>query len=179
MNKKTVKKGLLPYLFLFLVMLGVVYFFNIANKKVNYITYDEFLGFAKDGQIKEVVITPNSRASLYEVKGTLNSYDENEYFSFKMPLTDDVISSVMDLQDKNGFVIDAQADPESSTILLIIVNVLPMVIIVGAAFYFITKQMGSANKSMDFGRSRARLSENNKKVTFDDVAGLTEEKEDV
>ena len=96
-----------------------------------------------------------------------------------MPLTDEVISNIMELQQSKGFVVDASADPESSTILLIIVNVLPMVIIVGAAFYFITKQMGSANKSMDFGRSKARLSENNNKVTFDDVAGLTEEKEEV
>ena len=179
MNKKTVKKGLLPYLFLFLVMLGVVYFLNVANKKENMITYDEFLGFASEGEVKEINITPNSRASLYDVKGTLKSYGENEYFTFKMPLTDEVISNIMDLQSSKGFVVDATADPESSTILLIIVNVLPMVIIVGAAFYFITKQMGSANKSMDFGRSKARLSENNNKVTFDDVAGLTEEKEEV
>ena len=179
MNRKTVKKGLLPYLFLFLVMLGVVYFLNAANKKVNVITYDEFLGFAKEGNVEKINITPNSRASLYDVKGTLKSYGENESFTFKMPLTDEVISNIMELQQSKGFVVDASADPESSTILLIIVNVLPMVIIVGAAFYFITKQMGSANKSMDFGRSKARLSENNNKVTFDDVAGLTEEKEEV
>ena len=179
MNRKTVKKGLLPYLFLFLVMLGVVYFLNAANKKVNVITYDEFLGFAKEGSVEKINITPNSRAGLYEVKGTLKSYEENESFTFKAPLTDEVISNIMDLQTSNSFVIDATADPESSTILLIIVNVLPMVIIVGAAFYFITKQMGSANKSMDFGRSKARLSENNNKVTFNDVAGLTEEKEEV
>ena len=179
MNRKTVKKGLLPYLFLFLVMLGVVYFLNVANKKVNVITYDEFLGFASEGEVDKINITPNSRASLYDVKGTLKSYGENESFTFKMPLTDEVISNIMELQQSKGFVVDASADPESSTILLIIVNVLPMVIIVGAAFYFITKQMGSANKSMDFGRSKARLSENNNKVTFDDVAGLTEEKEEV
>ena len=179
MNRKTVKKGLLPYLFLFLVMLGVVYFLNAANKKVNVITYDEFLGFAKEGSVEKINITPNSRAGLYEVKGTLKSYEENESFTFKAPLTDEVISNIMELQTSNSFVIDATADPESSTILLIIVNVLPMVIIVGAAFYFITKQMGSANKSMDFGRSKARLSENNNKVTFNDVAGLTEEKEEV
>ncbi len=179
MNKKTVKKGLLPYLFLFLVILGVLYFFNIANKKVNVITYDEFLNYAHTGSIKDIVITPNSRASLYDIKGTVDGYAENEYFSLKMPLTDEVISDVMKLQQQYNFTIDAEADPESSTILLVIVNVLPMVILVGAAFYFITKQMGSANKSMDFGRSRARLSENNKKVTFSDVAGLTEEKEEV
>ncbi len=179
MNKKTVKKGLLPYLFLFLVMLGVVYFLNVANKKVNVITYDEFLGFAREGNVEKINITPNSRASLYDVKGTLKSYGENESFTFKMPLTDEVISNIMELQASKGFVVDATADPESSTILLIIVNVLPMVIVVGAAFYFITKQMGSANKSMDFGRSKARLSDNNNKVTFNDVAGLAQEKEEV
>ena len=179
MNKRTIKKGLLPYLFLLLVILGVVYFFNIANKKVNVITYDEFVSYAEEGIIKDIVITPNSRASLYSIVGTKSDYAPNEYFSLKMPLTDEVISNIMDLQDKNNFSIDAEADPESSTILLVIVNVLPMVILVGGAFYFITRQMGSANKSMDFGRSRARLSENNNKVTFDDVAGLTEEKEEV
>ena len=179
MNKKTIKKGLLPYLFLLFVILGVVYFLNIANKKVNVITYDQFVGFAREGLIKEVVITSNSRAGLYTIVGTNNNYQENEYFSLKMPLSDEVISDIMSLQDKHNFTVDASADPESSTILLVIVNVLPMVILVGGAFYFITRQMGSANKSMDFGRSRARLSENNNKVTFDDVAGLTEEKEEV
>ena len=179
MNKKTVKKGLLPYVFLLIVILGVVYFFNIANKKVNVITYDEFVKFAEEGAIKDINITPNSRAGLYSITGTNNNYAENEYFSLKMPLTDEVISNIMDLQKGHSFAIEASADPESSTILLVIVNILPMVILVGGAFYFITRQMGTANKSMDFGRSRARLSENNNKVTFNDVAGLTEEKEEV
>ena len=179
MNKKTVKKGLLPYLFLLFVILGVVYFLNVANKKVNVIKYDEFVGFANENILKEVKITPNSRAGLYTIEGTTTNYSENEYFTFKMPLSDEVISDIMDLQKDHSFTIDASADPDSSTIILFIINVLPMVIILGAAFFFITRQMGSANKSMDFGRSRARLSENNNKVTFDDVAGLTEEKEEV
>jgi len=179
MNKKTVKKGMLPYLFLLFVMLGVVYFLNVMNKKVNVIKYDEFVGFANENILKEVKITPNSRAGLYTIEGTTTNYAENEYFTFKMPLSDEVVSDIMALQKDHNFVIDASADPDSSAILLVIVNVLPMVLILGFAFFFITRQMGSANKSMDFGRSRARLSENNNKVTFDDVAGLTEEKEEV
>ncbi len=58
-------------------------------------------------------------------------------------------------------------------------NVLPIVLIVGLSIYFLSKQMGSANKSMDFGKSRARLNEDTKKVTFKEVAGLDEEKEEV
>ena len=52
MNKKAVKKGILPYLFLFLVMLGILYFFNIANQKVNVIDYQQFLASASENKIK-------------------------------------------------------------------------------------------------------------------------------
>ena len=54
-----------------------------------------------------------------------------------------------------------------------------MVLIIGFGFYFINKQLGSSKNSMDFGRSRAKLSENDHKVTFENVAGLDEEKEEV
>ena len=46
-------------------------------------------------------------------------------------------------------------------------------------YYFLTRQMGGASKSMDFGRSRARLTSDKDKTKFDKVAGLTEEKEEV
>jgi nitric oxide reductase large subunit len=41
-DKKTVKKGLLPYVFLAIIMLGVFYVFNVLNKEVHEFTYDEF-----------------------------------------------------------------------------------------------------------------------------------------
>ena len=78
MNKKTVRKGLLPYLFLLIVMLGVMYFFNISNQKINMITYDDFVNAANSGQITEIVIVPRSNASLYEIKGTMTGYAEGE-----------------------------------------------------------------------------------------------------
>ena len=58
MNKKAVKKGILPYVFLFLVMLGILYFFNIANQKVNVIDYQQFLASASENKIKEIVVVP-------------------------------------------------------------------------------------------------------------------------
>ena len=53
-NKKVVKKGLLPYVFLLLVMLGVVYFVSVANQKVNVLTYDEFMTSLEDKEVKEI-----------------------------------------------------------------------------------------------------------------------------
>jgi cell division protease FtsH len=179
MNKRVVKKGLLPYIFLFLVIISVMYFFNAMNKKVNIFTYDEFMSYVVKGEVTEIVIIPRSRASVYEIKGLLKGYGENESFFLRAPLSNEVITKIFEAEENYGFKVDTITDPESSTFLLFLINVLPMVLLIGVAFFFITRQMGTANKSMDFGKSRARLNEENKKVTFKQVAGLTEEKEEV
>lgn len=179
MKKKTVKKGLTPYLGILLIMLGVLYFINISNKKTNYITYDAFINEMNEGNVEEVNITPRNNAGVYEISGTLKSYKEGEKFFFRAPLSEEVISQLLIGEDVNEFKIKTSADPSSSTILSIIVNIVPIVVLLGLAFFFISKQMNSANKSMDFGKSRARLNEDKKKVTFNEVAGLKEEKEEV
>ncbi len=179
MNKKEVKRGLLPYLVLFVVMLGILYFFSLSNNKVNQFTYDEFINYMNNKEIKEILITPRNSAGVYEIKGKLNSYGENESFYLKVPLSNEVISQVLNSEDGYNFKISTSSDPDSSALLLFILNVLPMIIILGVGFYFVTRQMGTANKSMDFGRSKARLNEQKNKVTFKDVAGLDEEKEEV
>ncbi len=179
MNKKAIKKGILPYIILLFIMFAILYFFNMMNQRVNILTYDEFMKEANEGNVKEVLITPRSRASVYEISGTLKEYEDNESFFLRVPLDSDVMSNILDVQKEESFKLDTSTDPDSSTFLLFLVNVLPMVILIGGAFFLITRQMGSANKSMDFGRSRARLNEDNKKVTFKDVAGLDEEKEEV
>mgnify|MGYP004529386943 FL=1 len=179
MNKKTAKKGILSYSLLILFILVIFYLVNIASEKVNYLSYDEFIQNVEEEKIEEIYITPKSRASVYEITGSMKNYSEGETFFLRVPLSDEVIDRIMQLGDSKKFKLEVSTDPESSTLLLFIINVLPMVILVGFAFFFITKQMGSANKSMDFGKSRARLNEDNNKVSFKDVAGLKEEKEEV
>ncbi|MGE5456092.1 MAG: ATP-dependent zinc metalloprotease FtsH [Ignavibacteriales bacterium] len=179
MNKKVVRRGLLPYLVLFLFIMGILYFINNLNQKVNILTYDEFIKIANAGEVEEITVIPRSRASVYEVRGTLENYKENESFMFRMPLAEETMTVLINLQEEKGFKFEAVSDPESGALLLFLVNVLPLVFLVGIAFFFISRQMGGANKSMDFGKSRARLNEQNKKVTFESVAGLEEEKEEV
>ncbi len=179
MNKKIVKRSFLPYVFLFLIIVSIMYFVNIGNKNVEEITYDKFVSFANKGEVKEITITPKSRAGIYEISGSLKSYEKGELFYFRVPLETDTVAKIYDLEELNSFKIKTTSDPGSSTILLFVVNVLPMVLLLGLAFWFITRQMGGANKSMDFGKSRAKLSEDGGKVKFTDVAGLVEEKEEV
>ena len=179
MNKKVVKRGLYPYLFISIFIISVIYFFGALNQKINILTYDKFMDAVKNGEVKELVITPRSRASVYEITGTLKEYNEDESFFVRIPMTNDVVTKILDAEDEHQFEVITENDPESGTFLLFLVNILPMVLMIGLAFLFITKQMGSANKSMDFGKSRARLNEDSKKITFEKVAGLDEEKEEV
>ena len=179
MNNKTVKRGLLPYIFIFIFMAGALLVFNVLNQKINILSYDEFMKEVNKGEVKELIITPRSRANVYEITGVMKKYKKDETYFLRVPMSEKVMSKLIDSEEEFGFLLTTQKDPESSTILLFVINVLPMLLLLGGAFFFITRQMGSANKSMDFGKSRAKLNADTKKITFDEVAGLDEEKEEV
>ena len=181
--KNNVKKGLVPYMAFFLVVMLVLAFLNGTGYKTHEITYEQFLSYAqsedKANQIKYIDITSNSSAGIYTITGKLNSYGEKEAFAFSITNSDAVVGKIYELADEYGFTVKALRDPGSSTVLYFVVNILPFLVFGVVIFVFLSKQMGSANKSMDFGRSRARLSDGANKVTFKDVAGLDEEKEEV
>ena len=178
MKRDKKKRNLLSYLFLALFIIVVLYLLDSAGSKVNEFTYNEFINKLNAKEITEIEITPKSDAMVYQIKGRLKDYKEKEIFVVKMPLTDTAMSSLLAKVDEYGIKTTTINDP-SSGIFVYILSTLPMILIIGAAFFIMTKQLGSANKSMDFGRSRAKLSEENKKVKFDSVAGLDEEKEEV
>ncbi len=179
MNKKVVKRGLFPYLFLAVFLFCMYLLVGTMNTKVNELTYGEFMEAVEDKEVKEINVVPNSQSSVYIIRGKLKDYAENETFSFNMPMTNETMVKLLEAEDQAGFKLTTSTDPSSSPFLLFLINILPMLIIVGVGFYLITKQMGSGSKSMDFGRSKARLSGGETKVTFKDVAGLEEEKEEM
>ena len=179
MDKKIIKRGLLPYLFVVLAMLGIFYFANIANKKVEELSYNEFITELNSGNISKLEITTRGNAYIYEITGQLRGSKDNEYFVATLPLSEEVVKKIVEASDNQDFEVIANPDPEASSLLLIVVNVLPIVLLVGAAFWFLNKQLAGNKSSLDFGKSRARLSSDNNKVTFKDVAGLKEEKEEV
>ncbi len=176
---KNMKKSLFPYVFLFIFIVVCLFLVNGNGIKVNEITYDEFIKNMNNNEIKELTITPKTRSNLYYVEGKLKDYKENEKFTLYLPQSDEFISKIVTGESDYGFSIDVKQDPESSSWLLIVVNVLPYVILIGGTIWLFTRQLGGNNKSMDFGRSRAKLMEEGTKTTFKDVAGLTEEKEEV
>ena len=178
-DNKTLKKGLLPYLFLAIIILGVFYFFNVLNSNVHEFSYDEFIEKLEKGKVTELKLIARNSGGIYEVTGTLSGYDENESFEATLPLSEEVMKKLVIASDNQEFKLTVEPDPDSSSLLIIIVNVLPILIFLGAAFWFFNKQMAGNKNSLDFGKSRARLSSDDNKVTFKDVAGLKEEKEEV
>ena len=179
MDKKTIKKGLLPYLFIFVIMLGVFYFYTVAGQKVNDLTYDKFIEKLNKEEITELTIVTRGSGYVYDVSGKLEGYKKNESFESTLPLSDEVMKKIVKASDNQDFKLTVVPDPDSSSLLYILVNILPIVLLVGVAFWFFNKQMASNKGSLDFGKSRARLNSDTNKVTFKDVAGLSEEKEEV
>ena len=81
---------------------------------------------------------------------------------------------------KNGVKVEAQPeDTSSNTFWGIVISWFPMILLIGVWVYFMRQASSGNNKAMSFGKSRARLIENNKKVTFADVAGCDESKQEL
>lgn len=179
MNNKEIKKSLMPYTFLLMFILGCLIVFNLFNTTVNELTYDEFIKSLNGGKITELTITPKVRTETYQLEGKLEDYDENEYFILYLPYSDEFISKITDAKETtSNFELTILNDPEASSWIAVLVEVVPILILAGATIWLFSKQLGGGNKSMDFGKSRAKLVEESK-ATFKDVAGLTEEKEEV
>ena len=178
-NKNTVKKGMLPYLFITLIILSIFYFVNVMNNSVNVLSYDEFIKKLNDNQVTQLEIVTRGGAYTYEVRGSLKGYKDNETFFARLPFSEEVMKKIVAASDNQDFKLVVQADPDSSVWLVVIVNVLPIVVFIIAAFFLFSRQMSGNKSSLDFGKSRAKLNADTDKVTFNDVAGLKEEKEEL
>ena len=82
------------------------------------------------------------------------------------PLSDEVMKKIVEASDNQEFKLEVEPDPDSSTLLLVVVNVLPLVLLVGVAFWFLNRQLAGNKSSLDFGKSKARLSSDNNKCSL-------------
>ena len=173
------KKQFLPYVLLLIVVVCVFGFYSVGNKKVNKLTYDEFVSQMSDGKVKEMVVTRHANDGIYVITGKLDGYDKNESFKTNALLSDPVVERILTDRDNNEFKLTVGTDPANGVLELVITTVIPLVVLGGGCIFLFTKLSGSNKSSMDFGRSRAKLAEDGGKVRFKDVAGLEEEKQEV
>ncbi len=183
MNIKEVRKNntvrnLFPYLIL-VVIIGVTFLIlSMGGTKVNELTTGELLKALREEKVTEITVTPKSSESVYYVEGKLEDYKKNESFKAKVIEAEiDTITAYAEEKDIEEY--KTEADPGSSPVLYIIVNVLPLVVFVVIAYILFSKLASTNKGSMDFGKSRAKLSDDKHQAKFSDVAGLKEEKEEV
>ena len=161
------------------VFIAVIFFVLWMTSRVQMrgqeITFTQFEQEIKDDNVTEVVINQNKAVPTGVVTLTLRDSRETG----RVNVSD--VNETPKLLDKNDVEYRISAIPQDS---VLSTTVLPVVLML-VGFMFITmmmnRQSGGANaKAMNFGKSRARMSsENDKKVTFADVAGLQEEKEEL
>ncbi len=179
MNRKDIRKNITPYVFLLVFVIGCLIAFNLFNNTIHELSYDDFIKNLNGGKITELVVTPKVRTETYKLEGKLDDYNDNETFILYLPFSDEFISKITNAKENtSNFELVIKNDPEASSWLAVLVDVVPILILAGATIWIFTRQIGGGAKSMDFGKSRAKLVEESR-ATFKDVAGLTEEKEEV
>ena len=161
-------KNVVFYLLLIMVVIGMFDFYSAAPVKQTDLSYTKFLQQVDEDKIKQVTIVDNI------VSGKLSDGKE---FSTVVPNND--ANLISRLQAKNVD-IKAELPPQPPWWTGILSSVLPMLLIVGLWFMMMNNQGGGGGRVMNFGKSRARRYDEDKiKVTFKDVAGAAEAKQEL
>ena len=177
-KKQNAYMAMLPYVILAVVLVATMFIMNLANTKVNQLSTGELMAEIENKKVTEITITPKSSDNVYYVEGKLSGYKKNE--SFKSKVITEEVTKITDYIEENKIKkYETNKDPGSNDFLYVFVNVVPLLILVIVAYIMFNKLASGNNKSMDFGRSKAKLSEDGGNTKFDDVAGLKEEKQEV
>ena len=157
--------GILVALALFVTFLETG---NQTGNASNTLPYSAFLAKVDDGSVREVNISGDV------VSGTLSNGDRFRSYAPKDPLLTDRLL-------KKNVIINARPEEGASIWQYILVQSLPFLLFLGIAFFVLRQmQKNSGSGAMGFGKSRARLlTQKEGKVTFDDVAGIDEAREEL
>ena len=162
-----------------LFVFGVLWFTNQFDQREREITWEDFTKLTQEGKVESYLIRQNKNVPTGRVEIQLEGQN-GEAGEIKYLYVSDVNELQDYLRDKNIEYQIMDVPRES----LFMTTIMPMLIMLAGIliiFYLMNRQGGGANsKAMNFGKSRARMStENDKQVTFAQVAGLKEEKEEL
>ncbi|MBE3568579.1 MAG: ATP-dependent zinc metalloprotease FtsH [Bacillales bacterium] len=163
------------YLLVFLVIIGVVGYFNNNNQPTKNITYNEFISHLENNDVKSFSMQPER--GVYEVRGQLKG-DEGNYFQTYVMNSDTLLNRI-DNAAKNARV-EVLPAKETSGWVSLFTTIIPFLIIFILFFFLLNQAQGGGSRVMNFGKSKARLyNDEKKKVRFRDVAGADEEKQEL
>ncbi|CAM4493157.1 ATP-dependent zinc metalloprotease FtsH [Paenibacillus typhae] len=169
------------YLILFLVVVGIVQFVSNGNESADFPRYDELRQEIKANNVKSMTIQFEGNAFLVtgEYKN-LPTDTKSKNFSTYVPPTDAAINELIAASDSNGVELTQKKMEGDSIWLTFLSSIIPLVIMFILFFFLFNNAQGGGGKVMNFGKSKARLyNEEKKKISFEDVAGADEEKQEL
>jgi cell division protease FtsH len=166
-------KNVITWGIILLVLMSVFNHYGNVGSTPDEFTYSDFLNNVRNGTVAEVTISSTPEGN------TIQGRDVNgkEFQTFGMPdprLVDDLVEHDVE--------ISAEPPKQRSVILDLLINIIPVLLLVGLWVYFMRQMQGGGGGrgAMSFGKSKAKLQgEDQIKVTFADVAGVEEAKEEV
>ena len=166
-------KNVITWGIILLVLMSIFNHYGNVGSVPDELTYSDFLDSVRNGTIAEVTISSSAEGN------TIQGRDVNgkEFHSFGMPdprLVDDLV--------EHNVQITPEPPEQRSVILDLLINIIPVLLLVGLWVYFMRQMQGGGGGrgAMSFGKSKAKLQgEDQIKVTFADVAGVEEAKEEV
>ena len=173
---KKVTKNIGIYVIIFGLVLAMVWFYNSdAPKEEKEIKTSTMIHYLKDKKVESINVTETKMTADLENGKTVYAYVNSAvdlnyiYDSYIMPQVDD------------GSLKLNSDEPKKESIWISLLPTLIMIGIMVVFFILIMNQSGGGGKAMSFGKSRAKLQKNSdlRKITFKDVAGLKEEKEEL
>ncbi len=166
-------KNVITWGIILLVLMSIFNHYGSVGSAPDQLSYSDFLDNVRNGTVAEVTISSTAEGN------TIKGRDVNgqDFQTFGMPdprLVDDLV--------ENNVQITAEPPEQRSIILDLLINIIPVLLLVGLWVYFMRQMQGGAGGrgAMSFGKSKAKLQgEDQIKVTFADVAGVEEAKEEV
>jgi len=156
--------------FWLLISLFMIFMFNVFNKGQTThksIIFSDFLNMVNNGEVIAVTIQGN------RIQGTTTSGTQFKTYSPDYP-------DLVKLLQGKGVKITAKPPQESPLWQSILISWFPMLLLIAVWIFFMRQMQVGGGKALSFGKSRAKiLSESKKKVTFKDVAGIEEAKEEL
>ncbi|MGL4520933.1 MAG: ATP-dependent zinc metalloprotease FtsH, partial [Bacilli bacterium] len=163
------------YLLIILVVIAVVSLVSGTDKQ-NKLTTDQLIEYLKDGKIEKMTLQPSN--GVQKVTAVVKGQPKNEenYVS-TLPLNDMVEDQVIKIAQSKDVDFLFVEEEQPSYLLQFLSSIIPFVIIVVLFFFLMNQAQGGGSRVMNFGKSKAKLyNDEKKKVRFKDVAGADEEK---
>ncbi len=154
------------------LVLGLMFLllFNLFNKqqaKEPEVIFSDFVAAVDRGEVTEVTIQGRN------IRGKYHSGDRFKTFAPEDP-------DLVKLLREKGVKIAAKPEEGDPWYVMVFVQWFPMLLLIGVWIFFMRQMQVGGGKAMSFGKSRAKLlSENTQKVTFNDVSGIDEAKEEL